>query len=85
VRAISVRRVPARSCRDLHAIAIGIEHDGLVVTIAGAARTVDDRVAIGPQRGGQLVDPRLRANADREVRQTETLAALSEASTSTAG
>jgi len=61
--------------RNLDPIPIRIQHDAFVVSIARAARTVDDREAIRFQASGQRIDRCFGADADREVRESHALRA----------
>ena len=61
------------SDRELDAIAVGIGDDALVVAVAGAPGSVEDRVAVGAEQVGQLVDGLLGAECEGDVDQAKPL------------
>src|SRR5688572_25559611 len=61
------------SCRDLHAIALRIEHDAFVVTVAGPARRAREFHAVRRDARGEGIDTGLAADRDRDVREAEPL------------
>ena len=62
-----------RLTADLYPVAVWIDYNALIVTIARTSRTIDNRDSIVSQTLGELIDQALRAYRDREVGQPEAL------------
>jgi hypothetical protein len=58
---------------DFYPVAVWIDYDALVITIAGTPRTIDDRESIVAQTLCKLIDQALRTYRDRQMGQPKAL------------